>query len=889
MKHWKKPLQYFVSLIAVFFIGIAIIMACSDEPDPYDYYTSFFHPDLQGQKDFGAFYFTDYQFTYGEEEPASEAAINSAEWAKYLGVPVKAHDVEKVMYHLDSAGKEQTVPSFEQNLPVADSLANNPFLSALKQPEHEAARKYYQFAAQTEYLSQSSYNYWEPAPLDTVGLKTAANQALQAALAEKDRFLKLRYFYQAQRLNHYAENYEQANQIYDQYIATTATDSHVKGWALALKAGELRRLGDTVQAAYLFSKVFAQYPERRLQAYRNYHYISIKFEDVLKLAGTPEEKANLYAIKSFANPEIGVDDLKQVYDNNPASPLAGVLLVREINKLEQYYLTPKLANNTDAVYSKKIPVKTASVLVNPKPAKWLLITGVMILIAGFVLLIIRFRKPSANAGYTITGGILLALGAAGIIWFAVGYYHQKPNTAQRPKGDFFVAVSDSVKTKYDTHIEKLRSFCTRLSTDGKYAEPQIGTLANAYLYFIQNKPNDGLAVLETLNNKSLPEKLNSQKQIINLLLLAQQLKEVQPVDEAKLLPSLQWLNAKVINNPKPKDNVYPETANNHNRFAITERNFYTYVLAPAYLRQGDTAKAALTLLKSNNGFAANISGYLDGQLPDFWFNYLHSAHLKQLIDWKMHPADNPYLSFLTNSLKPVTADKLYELLGTTELREHHYAEAVTAFQQIKNQKLRNATYNGQNYYNDDQTFQGDPFYVEINDYPKAFISKRYTKLTFAQKMAQLQTSLKANPQDARVCVEIANGLYNTSTYGNSWGLITYSWSAYDFGRKPMYYYDNDYTQALLAKSYYLKARKLSQDNELKARCTFMAAKCEQKQYEMPSFLDYDYNTYTKQEKAYYRLLKSNIYFKEMETYKTTAFYKKAVHECSYLSDFIKSN
>ncbi|RYY19181.1 MAG: hypothetical protein EOP41_10005, partial [Sphingobacteriaceae bacterium] len=432
-------------------------MACSGEPDPYDYYTSFFHPDLQGQKDFDAFYFTDYQFTYGEEEPASEAKINSAEWASYLGAPVKAADVEKVMYHLDSAGKEQTVYAFEQNLPVTDSLANNGFLSALKQPEHEAAN-------------------------------------------------------------------EQANQIYDQYIAATATSSHVKGWALALKAGEQRRLGDTVQAAYLFSKVFAQYPERRLQAYRNYHYIGVNFNDVLKLARTPEEKANLYAIKSFANSEIDTEDLKQVYDNYPASPLAGVLLVREINKLEQYYLTPKLANNTDAFYSKKVAVKTASAPANSKLAKWLLIVSIFVLIAGCIMLIIRIKKPLAKAGNPVVGGILMVTGVAGIIWFAVNYYHQKPADVQSPKGEFFTALPDSVKAKYDTHIEKLRSFCTQLSTDGKYAEQQIGPLANAYLYFIQNKPDDGLNVLETLNNKSLPEKMNNQKQIINLLLLAQQLK-----------------------------------------------------------------------------------------------------------------------------------------------------------------------------------------------------------------------------------------------------------------------------------------------------------------------------------------------------------------------------
>ena len=115
-------------------MSAAIIMACADEPDPYDYYTSFFHPDIQGQKEYSAFYFTDYQFTYGDEEPASEAAINSAEWAKYLGADVKPADVEKIMYHLDSAGKERAFHFFEQEPAAADSLTRNSFFVSLKEP-----------------------------------------------------------------------------------------------------------------------------------------------------------------------------------------------------------------------------------------------------------------------------------------------------------------------------------------------------------------------------------------------------------------------------------------------------------------------------------------------------------------------------------------------------------------------------------------------------------------------------------------------------------------------------------------------------------------------------------------------------------------------------------
>jgi hypothetical protein len=230
MKTWKKLLLYFVSITGLFLVSVVVIMACSDEPDPYDYYTSFFNPAIQGQKDFGAFYFTDYRFTYTDEEPVSEVAINAAEWANYLGPPVKPADVEKIMYHLDRAGKERAYHFFDQDPPVADSLSDSKFLWTLNNEAHAPARKYYQFAQQAELLGQSSYNYWEPAPLDTPGLKATADQALQAAITETDNFLKLRYFYQAQKLNHYAGNYEGAKKIYDQYIAQLPSQSHVKGW-----------------------------------------------------------------------------------------------------------------------------------------------------------------------------------------------------------------------------------------------------------------------------------------------------------------------------------------------------------------------------------------------------------------------------------------------------------------------------------------------------------------------------------------------------------------------------------------------------------------------------------------------------------------------------------
>lgn len=878
MKPWKKPLLYFVSLLGCLSLGVAVVIACSDEPDPYDYYTSFFNPGIQGKKDYGAFYFTDYQFTYDDVEPGSEASINSSEWAAYLAPPVKSADVENVMYNLDSASKQSVQEFLQQDTALPDSLNSNTFLTALKQQRYAGANKYYQFAVEVELLNSSSQNYWEPAPVDTAGLKSAAAEAITFANEETDPFLKLRYYYQAQKLNHYAGNFEEATKIYEEHIVGVKSDSHVKGWALALKAGEERRMGDTVHAAFVFSKVFGNYPERRIQAYRNYHYIDAPFDDVLSNAKTPEEKANIYAIRGFANAEIETDDLEKVYANAPASPMVGVLLVREINKLEQYYLTPALNNNNDHFYSSGTAVK-AGEKSESSSLRWPFWAGFIVGVLGTGILVFAIRKHQLKSPMGVIGGLVLLVGLAFIGWQFIGK-SSAVETRQRSQGSFYVAMPDSVKKKYDAHIEKLREFCGTISSEKKYPEPQIGTLANAYLYFMQNHPDDGLAMLQKVEGQKLGEKLSDQKEILKLLLSAQRIKQIKAVDEAALLPSLEWLNAKVKAAGKPKKEVYPLKPEDLNQFAITQRNFYTHVLAPAYLRRGDTAKAALAMLNSRNGKDPIYSDYFFKQMPDFWYNYLHSAQLQQLITWRKNSPTDKYMTYLTKVLKHVDENNLYELLGTIQLREHHYQDALVSFRKEK-AMLNFARVD------EEGISEGDPFRIRINDYAQPN-TRGLNKLQFAQKMAQLDAKLKEDPKSAETYFQMANGIYSTSTYGKAWNMISYIWSSYDFGREPMYYYDGDYVKTSLAKQYYLKARDLSNDQEFKAMCTFMAAKCFQKEYVAPSFLD-DYETYEEREKAYNKQLRENSYFKEMEQYKSTGFYRKAVNECSYLSDFIAAN
>ena len=818
MKNRKKIVKYCLSFFVIFMLGIVIDLACGPETDPYDYYVSFFHNNVQGQHNYGSFYLS-FNYVFDENNPVSEADVNAKEWATYLGNGVSTTDVIKAMYQLRI--QDDTLISSRKMTKAGllpDSLKSNSFLNTLLIGNQKSALAYYRFAKGIESYASRAGNSWEPTPLDTPKLAESAAEALQRANTEDDQFIKLRYFYQAERLFHFSGNYKKAMAVYDDNISTIKSDSHIKGWALSLKAGEERRLHDTIQAAYLFSKVFAQYPERRFQAYKDYNFCSVKADLVVKLAKNNSEKAFIYAIDGFSNPELNLNNLQKVYAFDPYSEAVGVLLVREINKLEERYLTPKLNGKLTGNYS-------------------------------------FYKEDKADA-----------------------------------------KALEALK-----HLQLLRTFCNKLADDNKYPESGLGYIASAYLTWMEGmQPDDGLNMLAKLAQAHLSPKLAGQKALVTLLLTAQKNQQLKPVNEAQLLPSLKWLDAKVaqeLKQLKPiKSDDYFNGPFDKSKFAASSRDFYKLVLSEAYLKQGDSVKAALCILKSENTVTElkattaisaeatkneNTVDYTSNTLPDFWLNYLHSGQIQQIIALKKTQPASPYIKFLASSLVFTSNDDLYDLLGTAYMREHNYAMAITAYKHIAPPKPGKKVIP---YLNVGEL--SDPFISQLPDYPKIHLaghSKAYDKLMFAQEMVSVQNKIKTDPKNAAMAYfRLATGLYNTSDYGNAGYLISYNWSAYDYARPHRYSYDNDYIKTQAAGSYYLKARDLSNNAEFKAKCTFMAAKCKQKQ--IPGREDVSFGF---PDEAYKKAERNNPYFADLKNnYSKTAFFKEAIESCSYLRDFL---
>lgn len=184
---------------------------------------------------------------------------------------------------------------------------------------------------------------------------------------------------------------------------------------------------------------------------------------------------------------------------------------------------------------------------------------------------------------------------------------------------------------------------------------------------------------------------------------------------------------------------------------------------------------------------------------------------------------------------------------------------------------------------------GNPFLIHINDCHDcdhaASQKEKYTKLSFLEKMMKLKVEAeKGGVAAAKANFLLANGYYNMSYFGNSRVMYQTEISGYvDCFPFDSYvdYYAKEIQQNIiiydckLAEFYYKRAMELSTDVEFKAKCCFMAAKCEQNRFFMnkPKSFEGDF--------------KSGEYFKQLKaSYSKTKYYKEIIKECGYFRSFV---
>ncbi|AFK01672.1 hypothetical protein Emtol_0518 [Emticicia oligotrophica DSM 17448] len=258
------------------------------------------------------------------------------------------------------------------------------------------------------------------------------------------------------------------------------------------------------------------------------------------------------------------------------------------------------------------------------------------------------------------------------------------------------------------------------------------------------------------------------------------------------------------------------------------------------------------------------------------FYYEDDENLEKTIKFINTPAKNDYEKLL-KKMYAFSKDRLLETQAIINVYNDNLPESII--------KLESNVKAGTD------TLLGDPFIIHIKDCHdcdhEADQKEKFTILSFLKRInnKKKESDRLTNVEEkAHLLFEVANAYYNITNFGNARKFyqtsIAYNYDVnFDYldyqSEKERGMLKSKIYDCQLAAIYYKKALEMSNNNEFKAMCTFMLAKCEQNEF------------YRIRPKDYKGDFKAGKYFAELKTnYKQTKYYQEIIHECGYFDTYI---
>lgn len=328
------------------------IIGCGGTEDPYDYYTSFFSKENNGTKEYQPFYYTSLLTFYddwaNEDVQASLPDPVVEEWKEYAGGKPSTADVAQFIYtfNADYIGQINGFITRKQPASLPDDLARNGMTVYFTGSNDLEALNYLVMAKQVEKYSVADGAWSLPEKADSNELNRYIAGADGQYQKTIDPFLKSKYGFLRCKLAFYNNRFGDCVRWYDEAFPQ-GSGGAVKELALAYKAGSLFKSGKSKEAAYAFSQAFALSKRNKRSHYLGFLWASKNANPELKagyvaMGKNNMEKANILGMFGLYGVSYKLADMIQVHQWDPNSPLLEVLALREINKLEEQYLTPRL-------------------------------------------------------------------------------------------------------------------------------------------------------------------------------------------------------------------------------------------------------------------------------------------------------------------------------------------------------------------------------------------------------------------------------------------------------------------------------------------------------------------------------------------------------------------
>jgi hypothetical protein len=304
------------------------VQACGFWVYPGQYRFWLLQPDLTNEQDLTPFYFAASYLYNGDMNARKEAypQQNIEEWFAALKGKVRKNDIDSFLNH--------TTPQyfFDNEQAIAKQY---PLLRFAKQAANYDLYHYLVLSKKVEQIA-TNQDPWEENAYPATAISEVIKNAVVLYAKTTNSFIKLRTAFQLVRLYSFNGQAALVNNTYDQYIAPVKTRSWVQAAALFQKAMNTKGF----KRDYLFSKVFDRAGYNRTSCLVYFHSDSL--QNILPYARNPHERNVLLSMKVFNHPGRSLRYIQQVYASEPTYKELPFLLLREINKVEDWLITNKV-------------------------------------------------------------------------------------------------------------------------------------------------------------------------------------------------------------------------------------------------------------------------------------------------------------------------------------------------------------------------------------------------------------------------------------------------------------------------------------------------------------------------------------------------------------------
>jgi hypothetical protein len=316
--------------VIAIFIPKRTAKACGFYVSPGEYRFWLLQPDLTNQYDLTPFFFASGYLYRSDMRIAKETYFdqNIDEWHKEIKGKASKHDIDELLYETNS----HNYLNDQQQI-----ARHNTFMRFLLQPQNKELSRYMMLSKRME-LQAINPDPWDEMEFDEATFEKMKAEAVALQQQAKTEFVKFRTAYQLIRMHAWRMKIDSAQAIYDKWIVPAKNNSWVKSAALfqiAVNTWGLKR-------QYLLSKVFDRGDYNRTTCL--VYFYSKNIDSILTLAKNQHERNVMYAMKAFNYRGRSLQYLQQIYNSEPTYKDLQFLLLREINKVEDWLLTTKVTS-----------------------------------------------------------------------------------------------------------------------------------------------------------------------------------------------------------------------------------------------------------------------------------------------------------------------------------------------------------------------------------------------------------------------------------------------------------------------------------------------------------------------------------------------------------------